>query len=327
MVDIKKVNQRIYEFDLKNCELEDGNELITDQVNEFVNTFIKRDLDKGIMVTPSGYTKGLVYKSTNNGEVYNKAEWAPDIVKFSFNVFGLKKNAFYRIMVIGRNTHKYNRLTDITDDRTLEVSDDNQELLINENLENDFENKQYCGIFRATSNEMNLFFRIGKIYINNIIIDEVVLMSEDKEEDEIPEVSLEEGKSQIKAYGVFSTIPDVDDPEHFRGRYLLMSRLTGKGINLYYDKTTSEYIIERDNNEDTLNSSLTGIDFIININVNKVVNYKKFSGYRIVEVSPDISPNTLKQGFVKFVFVDKDENVVKFQNDDGRIAITVTKIY
>ena len=227
MVDIKKVNQRIYEFNLKNCELEDGNELITDQVNEFVNTFIKRDLDKGIMVTPSGYTKGLVYKSTNNGEVYNKAEWAPDIVKFSFNVFGLKKNAFYRIMVIGRNTHKYNRLTDITDDRTLEVSDDNQELLINENLENDFENKQYCGIFRATSNEMNLFFRIGKIYINNIIIDEVVLMSEDKEEEEIPEVSLEEGKSQIKAYGVFSTIPDVDDPEHFRGRYLLMSRLTG----------------------------------------------------------------------------------------------------
>ena len=98
-------------------------------------------------------------------------------------------------------------------------------------------------------------------------------------------------------------------------------------LNLYYDKTTSEYIIERDNNEDTLNSSLTGIDFIININVNKVVNYKKFSGYRIVEVSPDISPNTLKQGFVKFVFVDKDENVVKFQNDDGRIAITVTKIY
>ena len=52
MVDIKKVNQRIYEFDLKNCELEDGNELITTQVNEFVNTFIKRDLDKGIMVTP-----------------------------------------------------------------------------------------------------------------------------------------------------------------------------------------------------------------------------------------------------------------------------------
>ena len=98
-------------------------------------------------------------------------------------------------------------------------------------------------------------------------------------------------------------------------------------LNLYYDKTTSEYIIERDNNEDTLNSSLTGIDFIININVNKVVNYKKFSGYRIVEVSPDLSPNTLKQGFVKFVFVDKDENVVKFQNDDGRIAITVTKIY
>ena len=42
MVDIKKVNQRIYEFDLKNCELEDGNELITTQVNEFVNTFINQ---------------------------------------------------------------------------------------------------------------------------------------------------------------------------------------------------------------------------------------------------------------------------------------------
>ena len=57
--------------------------------------------------------------------------------------------------------------------------------------------------------------------------------TDDDKKEEIPEVSLEEGKSQIKAYGVFSTIPDVDDPEHFRGRYLLMSRLTGKGINLY----------------------------------------------------------------------------------------------
>lgn len=334
MADVKKLIQRIYEFDLANCDLEDGNEMITTKTgkNEFVNTFIKRDLDKGIMVTPSGYSKGLVYKSSNNGEFYNKPEWMPDIVTFSMNIFGLKKNSFYRLTVVGRNTHKYNKLIDVTDDRSLEVSNDNQELLINADLSDDYDNASYIGIFRATSNEANLFFRLGKIYINNIIIDEIELLDEsvaESQQELNPDAQaaiIEDGHAKIVAYGIFNTIPAIENADTYKGRYLEMTKLTGKGINLYYDKTTKEYIIERDNAEDTICNSLTGIEYLINFNFNKTVNNGVFSGYRITDVSPDISPNTLKQGYIKFVFVDKDEKPVPYQNKEGRLAFTVEKI-
>lgn len=330
---IKKVVQRIYEFDLSNCDLEDGNEMITTPSgkSEFVNAFIKRDLDKGIMVTPSGYTKGLVYKSTNHGEFYNNPLWMPDIVTFSMNIFGLKKNSFYRVTVLSRTTHKYNKLTDVTDDRSLEVSNDNQELLINADVSDAYENESYSGIFRATSNEINLFFRLGKIYISNIIIDEIELLEEqsDNEEELNPTEQttiLEDGHTKLVAYGVFNTIPAIENAETYRGRYLEMTKLTGKGINLYFDKITHEYIIERDNVEDTITSSLTGIEYLIDFNFNKFINKDIFSGYRITEVSPDISPNTLKQGYIKFVFVNKDEKVVDLQNNEGRLAFLVNKI-
>lgn len=333
-INIKRVIQRIYEFDLSNCDLEDGNEMITTNTgkSEFVNAFIKRDLDKGIMITPSGYTKGLVYKSSNGGEFYNNPQWMPDIVTFSMNIFGLKKNAFYRINVISRTTHKYNKLIDVTDDRSLEVSNDNQELLINEDVSNAYANTNYIGIFRATSNEVNLFFRIGKIYISDIIIDEVELLEETQEKEELdlnPQdqpVILEEGHTKVVAYGVFSTIPAIENADTYRGRYIEMTKLTGKGINLYYDKVSKEYILERDNVEDTISGSLTSIEYLIDFNFNKCVNMGKFAGYRITEVSPDISPNTLKQGYIKFVFVDKDEHLVDFQNNEGRLAFIVNKI-
>lgn len=334
MADVKKVLQRIYEFDLTDCDLEDGNEMITTSngKNEFVNAFIKRDLDKGIMVTPSGYSKGLVYKSTNHGEFYNKPEWMPDVVTFSMNIFGLKKGAFYRLTVIGRNTHKYNKLIDVTDDRSLEVSNDNQELLINSDLSDAYENTSYSGVFRAISNEANLFFRIGKVYVNNIIIDEIELLdtstAESQQELNPNEQAaiIEDGHAKIVAYGIFNTIPSIENPDMYKGRYLEMSKLTGKGINLYYDKVTKEYLIERDNTEDTISGSLTGIEYLINFNFNKVVNNGLFSGYRITEVSPDISPNTLKQGYIKFIFVDKDEKPVEYENKEGRLAFTIEKI-
>lgn len=325
-IDIKKVVKRIYNFDFSKCELEDGNEIIsTNKGNEFVNTFIKRDLDNGILVTPSGYTKGLVYKSTNDGEIYNNPRWTPDIITFAFNIFGLKRGAFYRISVIGRNVHEYNRIIDITDDRTLEVSDDDQQLLINEDLNAVFENKTFSGVFRATSNEANLFFRIGKIYISDIIIDEIELMSETEEQEESTLVSFEEGKSTICAYGIFNTIPALDKPD-YKGKYIEMTKLAGKGINLYYDKVSKEYILERDNVEDTLNAPLTNIEFIVDFNFNKVVSFGHFSDYRITEISPEISPNTLKQGYIKFVFVDKNENIVDYTKNEGRLCFIVKKI-
>jgi len=256
MEKIKKIGDRIYEFDFSKCELIDGDEIITNSnVSEFVNTFRKRDIDRGIIVTPSGYQKGLVYKKTNGGEFYNSPSWLPDIVTFSYNFFGLKSGHFYKLTVIGRNTRRHNGITDITKDRTLEISNESQELIIQENLENIFENTEFSGIFRSKGNEVNLFFKLGKIFINNIIVEEVDLVEEKEEIADERDVFFKEGKEQVVAFGVFTTISVIPNSDTFRGRYILMNRLTGKGINLYFDKIDNQYILERDNEEDTIGDS------------------------------------------------------------------------
>jgi len=327
MEEIKKIGERIYEFNFLNCELKDGEEIITNSnVSEFVSTFRKRDIDKGLLVTPSGYQKGLVYKKTNGGEFYNNPSWLPDIVTFSFNIFGLKRGQFYKLTVKGRDTRRHNAITDITADRSLEVSNELQELIIHEDLKNIEQNTEYSGIFRTKSNEANLFFKIGKIYINNIIIEEIELLTEEEEEKEEPAALFSEGKERVVAFGVFTTLSSIIDPETFRGRYLPMNRLTGKGINLYFDKIDNQYILERDNIEDTINDSFINSNFYVDFNFNKLVNKGFFSQYNITEVKNEISLNTLKQGYIKFEFVNDAGIPVEYKDKDGRLTILIKKI-
>jgi hypothetical protein len=325
MEQIKKVKDRIYEFDFSKTELLDGNEIIVKNgVSEFVMNFKKRDLNNGIIVTPGGYTNGLVYKNTNGGEIYNNPSWVPDIVKFSLNIFGLKKGAFYRVSVISRDTGASFL---VTTDRKLTVINEESELLIETDVKGVLENKTYNAVFRTNDNETNLFFSIGKIFINDIIIEEVELVAEKIVDEKSPDadVVLEEGKMQLAAYGVFTTEAIVD--QNYKGRYVPMTRYTGKGINLYFDKNTSQYVLERDNREDVLDESFTNINYVVDFNLNKVVNKGHFSQYNICTVSPEISPNTLKSGYIVFEFADENDRPVKYNEKNSRITILIHKIF
>lgn len=319
---IKRVVDKIYEFDFSKTELIDGNEIVTkDGVSEFVMALRKRDLDKGIIVTPAGYTNGLVYKSSNGGELYNNPSWVPDIVHFTLNIYGLKKGSFYKITVISRDTGKS---TIITNDRTLKVTNEDKELLLDYDLCGINKNKECFGIFRTLDNETNLFFSLGKIYIKDIIIEEVEMLIDIVEDEEIPDIKIEDGKLKLVAYGIFSTQPVTD--AIYKGRYLQMTKYTGKGINLYFDKTQNQYLLERDNIEDIIGETFTNINYLVDFNLNKVVNKGLFSQYNICEVNTDISPNTLKQGFIRFEFADAHDQPVKYTNKDGRIAILIYKL-
>lgn len=320
---IKKINRTIYEFDFSKTELLDGVELVVqNNVSEFVTNFKKRDLDQGIIVTPSGYTSGLVYKSSNNGEVYSNPNWIPDVINFAFNIYGLKKGGFYKLTVTARDTG-HNVI--ITNDRTIKVTNEDKELLLDENLKGVEENTEYQTIFRSFDNETNLFFSIGKVVINNIKVEEIELFVGEENKGDHPDSTIQEGKLQLAAYGIFNTQSAITDD--YKGRYVPMTRYTGTGINLYFDKNTNRYILERDNVEDTLGESFTNLNFIIDFNFNKVVNKDLFTDYNIVEVSTDLSPNTLQQGYLVFEFTDADNNPVKYTNSDGRIAVLIRKLY
>jgi hypothetical protein len=323
-INIKKIKDKIYEFDLSKSELIDGNEIVVNNnISEFVMTFRKQDLNKGVIVTPGGYMNGLVYKSTNDGEFYNNPLWMPDLVTFNFNIFGLKAGKFYRLTVVSRDTGK---IDVITTDRSLTVTNEERELLIDANVTNVESNIEYQAIFKTNDAETHLFFKIGKIYISNIIIEEVELLTdEDKAASAIPGSIYGEGKMKLVSHGVFTTNPETN--ENYKSRYIPMSKFTGKGINLYYDTTNSQYVLERDNVNDVLEESFTNLPFVIDINLNKVVNKGQFSQYNIAEVNPDISPNTLKSGYLRFEFVDDAGKVAKYSNDAGRIYITIYKLY
>jgi len=320
---IKKVKDMIYQFDFSNVALVNGEELVVkNNVSEFVMALRKRDLDRGIIVTPSGYRSGLVYKSTNDGELYNHPSWIPDIVTFALNIYGLKKNHFYKVTVIGRDTGTN---TVITTDRTLRVTNEDRELIIDADLKGVNDNKDFCGIFRTPDNETNLFFSIGKIFLSNIIVEEIDVLLDQAEVCNNPDEMINEGKLQLAAYGVFTT--QALNRDEYKGRYLQMSRCTGKGINLYFDKNTNQYILERDNVNDVLGEAFTNLNYMVDFNFNKVTNKNIFSQYNICEVSTDLSPNTLKQGFLKFEFADSNNNPVAYINSDGRIIILIYKLF
>lgn len=318
MTEIKKVIQNIYKFNLSNCSLINGEEMmVTDSGNEFVNTFVQRDFDKGIIVTPSGYNRGLVYKSIDGGMFYSPARWMPDMVTFNFNFYGLKKNAFYRIIVKAKNMSKFNSLSDVTSDRSLQITNDAQMMIMNEDLSDTMDYNNFTAIFRASSVEENLSFKIGKIGINDIIVDEVELPVDSSEEvGNDQNFEFDSGKSNIVAFGVFSC-----DMNNGNGKYKEVSRLTGKGINLYYEEASNEYILERDNYEDTIDASFIGANYVIDINTNKA----PYASHMITNVVNDVSPNTLRQGFIRFQILESGKPV-KYNRSNGRVAITVTRI-
>ena len=124
---------------------------------------------------------------------------------------------------------------------------------------------------------------------------------------------------------MFTTQPNTDT--EYKGRYLPMLRYSGKGINLYFDTNTDQYVIERDNVEDILGESFTNINYIVDFNFNKVINKGLFSQYNIVDVNNTPSPNTLKQGYIVFEFSDQDDNPVVYKNKDGRMVILIYKLF
>ena len=320
MTDIKKILRNIYKFDFTNSELEDGYEIVTiNGVNEFVNTFKKRDMDNGIIVTPGGYSRGLIYKSTNGGEFYNNPSWFPETISFNLDIYGLKKGYFYKITVISRNVSKYNNITDASDDRSLDVITNTEEMLLHEDVSNEYNNKEYTAIFRANSVEMDLHFKIGKIYISDIIIDEIELLDTEIHEEE-PDLVLNEGKVQLAAYGIFD--PKIS-PE---GRYTELDMLSGKGLRMYYDNLDKTYLLERDNVTDVLQASFTNIEYFLEVNTNKLPVSEKFDRVVVVDNDNGISPNTLKQGYTTLAFLDKNNNKICYSGI-GRLIVFIKKIY
>jgi hypothetical protein len=176
-------------------------------------------------------------------------------------------------------------------------------------------------IFKAEAVEDKFSVQVGKIYLRNIVIEEIEMVENAPEEEETPDNSYEPGKEQLVGYGIFSMgIPDGVN------RRREVKKLSGKGIVLYYDSIENVYTLERDNDNDTINENLANGNIIVDININKMNSENMFTHYNVLEVSSDISPATLKGGYLRLRFMNHDAQAV-VNDPNSKLLIRISKLY
>lgn len=324
-MEIKKVTRKLYSINYDNILLEDRAEFIASNrgIDEFAKYLRFDNRDNNSITTFSGYRKGLFYFSDNGGEIVAVSKFEPDIISFKMNIYGTIKNRFYRLIVKARDTDGMNI---VTHDRTLVVTDDSDQVVIQTDLKGSYTHKNTTGYFRATGADVNLFFTLGKIAIKDIIVEEVVLAEEEKIQeitDSEADETLSNNKISLAAYGVFNLKPTKS--QSFGGRYIQLEELTGKGLVLTLDSKEKHYILERSNVNEVLPDSFTGIEYLVDFNTNKIVSAGKFDKFEIIKITSDISPTTFKQGYIVFAFI-KDGKKIQY-DEDYRIYISINKIY
>jgi hypothetical protein len=319
-VKVSKVLRQIYSIDYSKILLKNGDEFVTESngmsdLNQYLR---KNDMDTEVLVSFAGYRNGLFYTTNDGGEIFNDPSMLPELVTFSMDLVGLKKNLWYRVSITAKNT---GNITTFSTNRKIQVTDGTQALIIDCDLNGVNDDTEYIGYFRSNSAESYLFFTIGKVIIKDIHIEEVEIEGDAvKTDDKIETI----GPASLKlcAYGCFAMKPEIGD---FKGRYVRLNNIAGTGLELYFDITDTSYVLERSNDPDILGESFTGYQYLVSINKDKLKSEGIFSRLDIVDVNGNLSPNTLKQGYIEFALVDDNGLKVKYP-DAGRVVITVEKM-
>ena len=294
-MEVKKILREIYSIDYSKITLADGAEFITNKqgFNEFTSYLKLYDINSGIILIPSEYINGLFYNSEDGGSLFAAPSLDPDITKFNFTIMGLKKNAYYRIRVIGKTTGDN---FSITDNRKISIVDNSNALILDYDFSNDYEYTNVDRIFCCTNAETVLKFQLGKISIKNIVIDEIEVIDNSVNDTEIQDINgitLSSGYDKVAAFGYFNIELPTSDL-----RYIQIPRLSGYGIVLTYDNVDKVFIIERDNQNETIVEPLTSLKYYLELNDTRLNDYSRPQ----IHAENTFSPTTLKQGYYKLKF-------------------------
>lgn len=320
MSKIKKIKRLIYDMDFKTNLVPLNSEILRD---EFITMFKHNDIKNNITVIPIiNYEQtGLAY---SGNEIKAHENWDPAVVTFKLSIFGLKKGEWYRITVISRSAAEFSL---ITNDRTLFVKNNIGDIIINEDLTRKYNNEKYEGFFRATSGNVDLEVKLGKIFISKFKIEEIEFVDESYEKTK----KLGEygpGKYELKSWGVFKMDTNYNQPN--KKGWIEIPRISGDGIKIYFDKKSNQYILERDIDNDLIGESFGDIQYVIEFNENKLINFVNgstiYDKLVVLEHSSAIAPNSLRDGYLKFGFV-KDEKLIEYKfNGSSFLYVFVRKV-
>jgi hypothetical protein len=81
--------------------------------------------------------KGMFYSVEDGGSIYNSPNFEPDMLTFNFDILGLKKGTFYQLTVKAKDAGKTNLPIEITNDRSITVSNDVNDLVLKRDLSGD----------------------------------------------------------------------------------------------------------------------------------------------------------------------------------------------
>lgn len=324
-MDIKKIKKKVYGFSLTDDIVKDGYEIFgknpaTDR-NEMADLLKHTSLEDNIVVYVSDYGGGLYFHKDDDGmfSIVSDPSNMPSIVSFTLHFNGLKRGAWYKLSVVGRNTNNVNLYTD---NRNVTVTNELREMILNAELSKAKTNTTYTEVFNAHDVETELRFKIGKVFIRDIILEEIeVEEPAAQDSDDIVDTEVSDGKITTVAYGVFMPFTDTDRKDFTR--YSRILRYSGCGIVLYKDHDTGEYILEKDNRDESFTENLNASNIIIDINTNKCDNGVTAS---CITCSPEPSPNTRHSGYLRFLLKETTDVVSKESAKASKLFISVQKI-
>lgn len=291
---IKGVVRKIYSINYDNINLENNTELIISKnTNDFHQLLFMNDEVTNTYLIPyfenenKSAQTGLFYKDNS---FYNHPVYGEKLISFRLSLSGIKNNSSYRIRFV---VSPIEYLVDAPS--KLYTVLNGKDVMYNQNISSDNTTIDY--IFTSEESIMNIAVTIGKIYIKDIIIEEIELKAQPLKEIEkvvIPNLM------NLKAYAVFkpTMLKNVDkDITKF-------PILRGIGLNILFDRTKDLLLIERNKENDVINNNIAIAKYLTDI--------KTFNGGEVsdININNEISKLSNTRGYISFKLDDFTEDTI-----------------
>jgi hypothetical protein len=213
--------------------------------NEVTGTHLIPYFDREIKSTQTG----LFYKDNS---IYNHPIYGESLISFRLSLTGIKMGSFYRIRFILSSLDTF---VEGASSKTYIVLN-GKDIVYNKDVPKEETNIDYT--FKSEASVINIAVTIGKVYIKDIIFEEVEVSEPVVSQSSVFEVP---DLVNLKAYAVFR-------PSMLHNRDKTISKfplLRGIGINVMYNKETDLIIIERNRENDVIQENIGLCKYLIDI--------------------------------------------------------------
>lgn len=294
---IKSVVRKIYSIDYNNIDLGNNTELIISKKtndfhqllfmnNELTNTYLIPHFETETKTVQTG----LFYKDNS---IYNHPIYGEPLISFRLSLTGIKPNTFYRVKFVCSGIETY----DDQHSSKVYIVLNGKDIIHNKNIGLNETSIEH--IYLSDASLLSIAVTFGKVYIKDIIFEEVEVMEDVHKNQSVIEIP---DLMNLKSYAVLK-------PHMLTNRDKVISKfplIRGIGINVLYNRETDTFIIERNKENDVIQENIALNKYLIDI--------KSFNSgsVRDVKVDQGASPFSGYNGYSTFKLSDADEDNILY---------------